>query len=121
MKCLVVEDDALIRHDFVRTLRELGFDVLDTGRVEEAARLLADHEDLTLLVLDLHVEDGSTLVLADPMQLNVRQGVILITGSGAFPNGETWRLAPNVDYVLRKPVDLAELSAIADHITRSIS
>ena len=51
VRVVVAEDEAIIRLDLVETLREEGFDVVaDTGRGDEAVRLVAEHRpDVAIL------------------------------------------------------------------------
>jgi DNA-binding NarL/FixJ family response regulator len=60
MKFLVVDDHALIREALRGVLGELdpGAVVLDAGRWREAARLLEQHADLSLVLLDLGLPDS---------------------------------------------------------------
>jgi DNA-binding NarL/FixJ family response regulator len=59
MKFLLVDDHALIREALRGVLRELddGATILEASRWGEAARLLAEHPDLALVLLDLGLPD----------------------------------------------------------------
>jgi DNA-binding NarL/FixJ family response regulator len=59
MKFLLVDDHALIREALRGVLRELdeGATILEASRWGEAARLLEEHSDLALLLLDLGLPD----------------------------------------------------------------
>ena len=56
----MAEDEAIIRLDLVETLREQGFDVVaDTGRGDEAVRLVAEHRpDVAILDIKMPGLDG---------------------------------------------------------------
>ena len=41
--------------------------------------------------------------------------VIVVTGSGFFPHGDLGSVAPNVDWLLRKPLPIADFVAMVDH------
>ncbi len=60
VRVVVAEDEAIIRLDLVETLREQGFDVVaDTGRGDEAVRLVAEHRpDVAVLDLKMPGLDG---------------------------------------------------------------
>ena len=60
VRVVVAEDEAIIRLDLVETLREQGFDVVaDTGRGEEAVRLVAEHRpDVAILDIKMPGVDG---------------------------------------------------------------
>jgi DNA-binding NarL/FixJ family response regulator len=68
MKILVVDDHALIRDALRSVLRELATDatVLDASDCRQAMRLIAEHPDLHLILLDLSLPDRDGFaVLAD--------------------------------------------------------
>ena len=60
VRVVVAEDEAIIRLDLVETLREQGFDVVaDTGRGDEAVRLVAEHRpDVAILDIKMPGVDG---------------------------------------------------------------
>ncbi len=60
VRVVVAEDEAIIRLDVVETLREQGFDVVaDTGRGDEAVRLVAEHRpDVAILDIKMPGLDG---------------------------------------------------------------
>ena len=60
VRVVVAEDEAIIRLDLVETLREQGFDVVaDTGRGDEAVRLVAEHRpDVAILDVKMPGLDG---------------------------------------------------------------
>lgn len=117
-KALVVEDNATQRFSFAGVLHDLGYTCVETGEVAVAANMLRT-QDFDVVLLDLKVKDGTTLSLADYLGVTDRSAtVILITGTGAFPNGEATAISPRIDYVLRKPVNLSDLSALLVYARR---
>ena len=60
VRVVVAEDEAIIRLDLVETLREEGFDVVaDTGRGDEAVRLVVEHRpDVAILDVKMPGLDG---------------------------------------------------------------
>lgn len=115
MKCLIVEDDPLTRLDLVQSMHAAGYECYETGTVAQAAYLLKTHK-FSLILLDLRVPDGLTLQLTDYLQVTGCDAtVILVTGTGAFPNAEHTQLAPRIDYVLTKPVNMIDLQALAEY------
>ncbi len=60
VRVVVAEDEAIIRLDLVETLREQGLDVVaDTGRGDEAVRLVAEHRpDVAILDVKMPGLDG---------------------------------------------------------------
>lgn len=115
MKCLVVEDDPIIRLDYVEAMTEVGYECYDTDTVAKARNLLRTHK-FDVALLDLSVTDGLTLSLADHFDITGQTTtVILITGTGAFPHAEHTTLAPRIDYVLNKPVNVPDLQALVEY------
>ena len=121
MNCLIVEDQPLISADLRAQMEELGYTCYEAAGTSEAAYHFKTHH-FDLILLDLHVKDGISLPLVDYLQItNTDATVILITGSGAFPNGENAVIAPRIDYVLRKPVNPTDLAALAEYSRRMAS
>ncbi len=121
MKSLVVEDNVVIRLDYVTLLEELGHQCFEAGSVAEATYLCKTHS-FDLVLLDYQVQDGVSLPVVDCINISGAPTVIiLITGTGAFPNGESSALAPRIDYVMRKPVVRDDLKALVDFAVRKIA
>ena len=117
MKCLIVEDNLTIRMEYSHAMNSLGFTCLEVDTLKDASYFLKTHE-FKVILLDLQVRDGLTLPLADYLHvIGSKATVILITGTGAFPRGETAQMSPRIDYVLRKPVNLDDLSALVEYST----
>ena len=68
------------------------------------------------IVLVLEDDPGLQFVLRDALD---RAGhvVIFMTGSGLFPKGELFGISQNARWVLRKPVDITELTTMIAHAT----
>jgi CheY-like chemotaxis protein len=79
---LVVEDDAAVRGACADTLRDSGYEVIDTPDAMEAFRLIADHGGVDLLLTDLGLPGGvSGRVLADAARnVDPAMQVLFITG-----------------------------------------
>lgn len=115
MKCLIVEDNILIQNDYIQFMRDMGYACEAAETVARACYLLKTH-DFDIILLDFQVSDGNTLPIAEFIDVTGRPAVvILITGTGAFPNGESTAISPRIDYVFRKPVNLSDLSALVDY------
>ena len=115
MKCLIVEDNELLRVDLRLQMHGLGYDCVEAASTSDALYYMKTHS-FDLLLLDLLVKDGSSLSLVDYLQVTGSTAtIIMITGSGAFPHGEHTRMAPRIDYVLRKPVNPRDLTALVEY------
>ena len=117
MKCLIVEDNVTIRMEYAHIMKGMGFTCLEVDCIKDAAYFLKTHT-FSVILLDLQVRDGITLPLADYLQVTGSDAtVILITGTGAFPRGEATQMSPRIDYVMRKPVNLDDLTALVQYAT----
>ncbi len=115
MKCLIVEDNLVVRLDYIDFMQDLGYACFEADSVQDACYLLKTH-DFDVVLLDLEVRDGLTFPIVDFIEMrSAAPVVILITGTGAFPYGETVTLSPRIDYLLRKPVNLDDLSALVSY------
>jgi CheY-like chemotaxis protein len=105
---LIVDDDALIRHDLAEKLRAAGFLVTEAKNAGEARALINAGLIATVLLTDLrmpHPMDGLTLARFMRMH-SPRTKIVLMSGHLADAN------TPNVaDATFAKPVDAAALVA----------
>ena len=107
MRILVVEDDISVRHVAVRTLRMLGYNVLEAFRADEAKRLIKNNA-VNLVLSDVVLPDMSGCDFADWMRLNCPSTQVLLT-SGYLP--ETTIGRPSIDLpFLSKPFDPQQLA-----------
>jgi DNA-binding NarL/FixJ family response regulator len=84
MKFLLVDDHTLIREAVRGVLRELdkGAAILEAPRWGEAARLLAEHPDLSLLLLDLGLPDRDGFVaLGEARARHPKVPIVILSGS----------------------------------------
>ena len=115
MKCLVVEDNLVMREFVTACLVDLGHCVTAFGSAAEALRILKTQK-FDLLIVDYKLSDGTSVPIIDYFGATCPNSrVIFLTGSGIFPNGETSIFAPVVDWTLRKPVEPRDPQAIVDY------
>lgn len=113
---LVLEDDPSLQFAFAECLENAGHTILTASDADSAfAHLRRRKPDV--LLLDLMVGKSYSTDVADYAAYVVPQAhVIYVTGSGLFPKGELFDMSHNTRLVLRKPVNLTELTDLVDHI-----
>lgn len=105
---LIVEDEPILRASMARGLSRLSsIEVVVAGNVANARKLIAALQPRVLLV-DLHLPDGSGLELLADME-RLRGATIFVT---AYPQKLEGKLSARRDIrVLEKPVPIADLRA----------
>ena len=104
---LVVEDDISVRHVAVRTLRMLGYNVLEAFRADEAKRLI-ECNIVNLVVSDVVLPDMSGCDFAHWTRTNSPSTQILLT-SGYLPEITLDTPASDLPF-LSKPFDQEQLA-----------
>ena len=120
MNCLIVEDDPTLTYALCEAVRHMGHSVQAAGTVADAQRSLATNK-FDLIIFDFVLPDGTTLDVssyAAMTQPNCR--IILLTGRQIFLAGEHKKIAPGIDWILRKPVSLKDLSALIEYAARDL-
>jgi len=120
MKILLLEDDDPLRAIWTSTITTAGHAVVDVADTKEAmAYLLSAQFDMA--ILDLMVGEANSLALTHYIAYAFpKMPVLVVTGSGLFPRGGVSDIAPGVDWLMRKPLNLGDLMAMVDHAnTRS--
>lgn len=121
MKVLVLEDDPALRFALTQALEECGHSAFAAGDIPAAFEIL-DRVTPDLLLLDLMIGPVDSIQVADLAGYRIpNAGVIYLTGSNKYPNGELFELSRNASWVLRKPIDFNELIAMLAHFESSPS
>jgi two-component system NtrC family sensor kinase len=108
---LVVEDDADVRSYIVETLRGFGYDVLEAKNGVGALRLLADNENIRLLLTDVVMPGMNGRQLADEaVRRHPLLKVVYMTGYSRNAIVHQGRLDPGMD-LIQKPLVSEQLSA----------
>ncbi len=118
-RALIVDDDPGFLAGVAELVRREGFEVTSAGSLKEAkAALLANPPDI--LLVDLHLTDGSGLSLLESFPPDAAPEVVLITGSASVDTAiEALRLGV-ADY-LTKPVDFARVKMALGNVTRALT
>lgn len=120
MRVLIVEDDPALSSVWVDALEDAGHAVRTAHSNGEAMKaLLTDRFDL--ITLDVLVGDSNALSLTHYISYAQPDvPILVITGSGFFPNGEVASIAPTIDWLLRKPLPVSDFMAMIDHVERRL-
>lgn len=112
---LIVEDDRDTRTMMAAWIGTQGYAVSQAGSLQEARAKLAAHEP-DLVLLDLHLPDGSGLALLRDAKGAPACDVVLITGYATLDTSiEAMRLGA-VDYLL-KPVSSQQLQGMLSRVS----
>lgn len=116
VRVIVVEDDALVRALFSRTLRAEGYDVVEAEDATACRRSL-DAQPADLVVLDLGLPDENGMVLARELREAGDVGLIVVSRRQE-PEARIAALALGCDDYMVKPAHLGELCARAQAVIR---
>jgi DNA-binding NtrC family response regulator len=104
---LLLEDDAVFRRRLAGQLRGLGAEVTESGRLDEARRLL-DTMRFEYALVDLHLPDGEVLELFREGAFSENTAVVVMTAFGGIKEAvEAMRLGA-CDY-LAKPFEVEQV------------
>ncbi len=104
---LLLEDDLSLRKRLAATLRALGAEVTEAGKIAEARRLARELR-FDFALVDLHLPDGTALTLLREKVFSENTGVVVMTAFGGVPEAvEAIKLGAG-DY-LTKPFEPEEL------------
>jgi CheY-like chemotaxis protein len=114
---LVVDDDKVLREVLTRVLTRQGCPVAAAAGVEEALRL-AEQQTFSLALIDLRLDDGDGVDLAE--RLAARQPGLPLLLMTAFPLQlrEHPEISTRFRRVLTKPLDLEELRQAVTDVVR---
>ncbi|SFB14417.1 Response regulator receiver domain-containing protein [Poseidonocella pacifica] len=116
MKALIVEDDPHLSFTWKETLEDTGFECFCVSSTKEATAC-ALRARYDLYVLDLFVEDGNTVSLSDWIAIrHPGASILMVTGSGMFAQGDHTQVASGVSWLLRKPINVSDLAAVAEYL-----
>lgn len=116
-RCLVVDDDAEIRHSVGDYLRRFGMDITTAADGTEMRRAMASGQQFDVIVLDLMLPDESGLALCQWVQQSAQVPVIMLTAQGD-PASRVLGLELGADDYLPKPFEPRELVARINAVLR---
>ncbi len=109
-KLLLVEDDATAREPLRDILAASGYRVLEADTIE-AAKHLFTRQSPDLVVLDVHLPDGTGLEFCKAVRAHKTRAatpIIMLTGAGRLDD-KTAGFSAGADHYLVKPIDPQEL------------
>jgi CheY-like chemotaxis protein len=115
-RVLIAEDEILIRLDIADTLREQGWEVVETGTAGDALAVLARDQQFEMVLTDVHMPGAYTgLDLARMVKRSYRHIKVAVMSGQHRPTDDDRHL---FDLFLQKPVlDLVSaLSPLAGNI-----
>ena len=117
-RALVVDDDPGFLAGLAELVRREGFAVTSAGSLQQAREEIAANPPDILLV-DLHLPDGSGLDLLDAFEPTAVPEVVLITGDASVETAVDALRRGAIDY-LTKPVDFARVKMALANVTRTL-
>jgi DNA-binding NtrC family response regulator len=86
---LIIEDEKLVAYDVENLLRDFGAaQVWSTGTLSEARKILSGNQDISIVLLDIKLQDGS----GEELLAELEEGgipVIITTGYSAYLSART--------------------------------
>jgi two-component system, NtrC family, response regulator HydG len=117
-RSLIVDDDPEVLQVLAEFVKREGFAVTSATTLNQArAAIMADPPDIVLV--DIHLPDGSGLDLLDASEPTAAPEVVLITGNASIESAVDALRRGAADY-LTKPVDFARLKMVLANLTRTL-
>jgi two-component system, NtrC family, response regulator AtoC len=117
-RALIVDDDPGFLAGLAELVKREGFAVRSANSLKEArAEIITNPPDI--LLVDLHLPDGSGLSLLEGFEPGVGPEVVLITGSASVETAVDALRRGVADY-LTKPVDFARVKMALGTVTRAL-
>ena len=117
-RALIVDDDPGFLLGLAELVRREGFTVASAGSLKQAREEIAANPPDILLV-DLHLPDGSGLDLLTAFEPTTAPEVVLITGDASVETAVDALRRGAIDY-LTKPVDFARIKMALANVTRTL-
>ena len=116
---LIVASNPALSVIWSRHLERLGHEVVLVHSQDAAVSYMADHP-VDVIVLDLMLEDGAALAVAD--YANYRHplaAVVFVTKSTFFSDGSIFNLMPNAAAFIEEQTPPGDLAAIVEYHGRA--
>lgn len=119
-KVLILEDEENIRSFVVINLQRAGYETVEAGTGQEALRLLNEHRNIDVAVLDIMLPDIDGFEVCRRIRATSKKiGIIMLTARNQEMDKITGLMNGADDYVT-KPFSPAELTARLDALVRRV-
>ena len=117
-KILLVEDEPSLLTAVSKILRKKGFSILEARDGETAIRLLRQHMEIGLVLLDVSLPDvSSRQVVMEARRIQAAMPIILTSAFGQDQVTEMFA-GLQIDHFVRKPYRVAELAGLLQRTIR---
>jgi DNA-binding NtrC family response regulator len=117
-RALIVDDDPGFLLGLAELVRREGFAVTSAGSLKQAREEI-EASPPDILLVDLHLPDGSGLDLLDAFEPSTAPEVVLLTGDASVETAVDALRRGAIDY-LTKPVDFARIKMALANVTRTL-
>lgn len=115
MRVLIVESEHELANIWRRHLERLGMTVSRACCQEDAIAHLSTH-DVDILVMNLVLEHGSALSVADYASYRVPDArIIFVTNTTFFSDGSIFAFAPNACAFVQTTTPVDDIAALVEH------
>lgn len=115
MKCLIVESNEALGQLWTKHLIRLNVEVTLATTGERALNLIQSHA-FDVIVLDLVLDEGSALAVADFAQFRQPEAnVVFVTDTTFFSDGSIFRHSANARAFIESATPPDDLAAIVQH------
>jgi two-component system, NtrC family, response regulator HydG len=117
-RALIVDDDPEVLQVLDEFVKREGFDVTGAATLAQAREAL-EPDSPDILLVDIHLPDGSGLELLDGPQVRPAPEIVLITGDASVETAVDALRRGAADY-LTKPLDFARLKMVLANLARML-
>ena len=115
---LIVDDEQLLRWALKKRLEKEGFQVLEAGSREEAERRFGDREDVSLVLLDLHLPDGDGMQILREIKARSPQCHVIMMTAKYTPEAVLEATRGGAYRSVEKPFSLDEIARLVRTVLR---
>ena len=115
MRVLIVEGNPDLGAVWARTIERLGVEVSVAASENEAIEVMREH-DISVIILDLILENGSAFAVADFASYRHPDAkVIFVTNTTFFSDSSIFRHIPNACAFVQSATPPDDLAAMVEH------